>query len=154
MTEQMIEAAMKAMREEERVNQNLELGFDDDVYDLAALTIAAIEPFIEGALKDRIEALTAENEALKKSGRALLNAKHKEAAEAKLWFEKGQALTAEIERLKLELGSAKDMFDRHVEWASEQNAVVVCPRAIPPLNYCTDCDGSFPCHLQALEKQP
>ena len=65
MTEQMIEAAMKAMREEERVNQNLELGFDDDVYDLAALTIAAIEPFIEGALKDRIEALTAENNWLK-----------------------------------------------------------------------------------------
>jgi hypothetical protein len=61
MTEQMIEAAMKAMREEQRVNQNLELGFDDDVYDLAVLTIAAIEPFIEGALKDRIEALTAEN---------------------------------------------------------------------------------------------
>jgi uncharacterized small protein (DUF1192 family) len=65
-----------------------------------------------------------------------------------------EALTAEVERLKLELESAKDMFDRHVEWASEQNAVVVCPRAIPPLNYCTDCDGSFPCHLQALEKQP
>ena len=64
MTEQMIEAAMKAMREEERVNQNLELGFDDDVYDLAVLTIAAIEPFIEGALKDRIEALTAEIERL------------------------------------------------------------------------------------------
>jgi len=62
MTEQMIEAAMKAMREEQRVNQNLELGFDDDVYDLAVLTIAAIEPFIEGALKDRIEALTAEVE--------------------------------------------------------------------------------------------
>lgn len=62
MNEQMIEAAMKAMREEQRVNQNLELGFDDDVYDLAVLTIAAIEPFIEGALKDRIEALTAENE--------------------------------------------------------------------------------------------
>ena len=61
MTEQMIEAAMKAMREEQRVNQNLELGFDDDVYDLAVLTIAAIEPFIEGALKDRIEALVAEN---------------------------------------------------------------------------------------------
>jgi hypothetical protein len=60
----MIEAAMKAMREEERANQNLELGFDDDVYDLACLTIAAIEPFIEGALKDRIEALTAENERL------------------------------------------------------------------------------------------
>jgi len=79
-----------------------------------------------------------------------------------------EALTAEVERLKLELESAKDMFDRHVEWASEQNdmfdrhvewaseqnAVVVCPRAIPPLNYCTDCDGSFPCRLQALEKQP
>jgi hypothetical protein len=65
-----------------------------------------------------------------------------------------EALTAENERLKLELESAKDMFDRHVEWASEQNAVVVCPRAIPPLNYCTDCDGSFPCRLQALEKQP
>ncbi len=47
---------------------------------------------------DRIEALTAENEALKKSGRALLNAKHKEAAEAELWFEKGQALAAEVER--------------------------------------------------------
>lgn len=52
---------------------------------------------------DRIEALTAENEALKKSGRALLNAKHKEAAEAKLWFEKGQALTAE--NFKLAAGS-------------------------------------------------
>jgi len=65
-----------------------------------------------------------------------------------------EALTAEVARLKLELESAKDMFDRHVEWASEQNAVVVCPRAIPPLNYCTDCDGSFPCHLQALERQP
>jgi hypothetical protein len=53
---------------------------------------------------DRIEALTAENEALKKSGRALLNAKHKEAAEEKLWFEKGQALTAENERLRKALG--------------------------------------------------
>ena len=67
MIEQMIEAAMKAMREEERANQNLELGFDDDVYDLACLTIAAIEPFIEGALKDRIEALTAENERLREA---------------------------------------------------------------------------------------
>jgi len=65
MNEQMIEAAIKAMREEQRVNQNLELGFDDDVYDLAVLTIAAIEPFIEVALKDRIEALTAENEELR-----------------------------------------------------------------------------------------
>lgn len=46
------------------------------------------------------EELAAENEALKKSGRALLNAKHKEAAEAKLWFEKGQALTVENERLR------------------------------------------------------
>jgi hypothetical protein len=64
MNEQMIEAAIKTMREEQRVNQNLELGFDDDVYDLAVLTIAAIEPFIEVALKDRIEALTAENERL------------------------------------------------------------------------------------------
>jgi len=67
MTEQMIEAAMKAMREEQRVNQNLELGFDDDVYDLAVLTIAAIEPFIEGALKDRIEALVAENGRLREA---------------------------------------------------------------------------------------
>jgi hypothetical protein len=65
MNEQMIEAAIKAMREEERVNQNLELGFDDDVYDLACLTISAIEPFIQGALKDRIEALEAEVAALK-----------------------------------------------------------------------------------------
>jgi hypothetical protein len=78
----------------------------------------------------------------------------KQVAELVQAADRIEALTAEVERLKLELESAKDMFDRHVEWASEQNAVVVCPRAIPPLNYCTDCDGSFPCHLQALEKQP
>jgi hypothetical protein len=71
MTEQMIEAAMKAMREEQRVNQNLELGFDDDVYDLAALTIAAIEPFIEGALKDRIEALQADKARLLRANHVL-----------------------------------------------------------------------------------
>jgi hypothetical protein len=67
MNEQMIEAAIKAMREEQRVNQNLELGFDDDVYDLACLTIAAIEPFIEGALKDRIEAQAAKIERLREA---------------------------------------------------------------------------------------
>jgi hypothetical protein len=72
MIEQMIEAAMKAMREEERANQNLELGFDDDVYDLACLTIAAIEPFIEGALKDRIEALTASEGGLRKALESVL----------------------------------------------------------------------------------
>jgi hypothetical protein len=54
MTEQMIEAAMKAMREEQRVNQNLELGFDDDVYDLAVLTIAAIEPLIRAQVFQKI----------------------------------------------------------------------------------------------------
>lgn len=64
---------------------------------------------------DRIEALTAEIEALKKSGRALLNAKHKEAAEAKLWFEKGQALTAENERLRLFIAyTAECCEDAHI----------------------------------------
>ena len=64
---------------------------------------------------DRIKALTAENEALKKSGRALLNAKHKEAAEAKLWFEKGQALTVENERLR-DIADAKiDALTAEVE---------------------------------------
>ena len=55
---------------------------------------------------DRLKALTAENKALKKSGQALLNAKHKEAAEAKLWFEKGQALTVENELLRKALEEA------------------------------------------------
>jgi hypothetical protein len=65
--------------------------------------------------QDRIEALTAEIEALKKSGRALLNAKHKEAAEAKLWFEKGQALTAENERLRLFIAyTAECCEDAHI----------------------------------------
>ena len=64
---------------------------------------------------DRLKALTAENEALKKSGQALLNAKHKEAAEAKLWFEKGQALTAENERLRLFIAyTAECCEDAHI----------------------------------------
>ena len=54
MNEQMIEAAMKAMREEQRANQNLELGFDDDVYDLAVLTIAAAEPPIRAQVIQEI----------------------------------------------------------------------------------------------------
>ena len=85
-------------------------------------------------LMDRIEALTAENAALKKSGRALLNAKHEEAAEAELWFEKGQALASENEELREHLSSALETL-RDAE---------VCDDG------CSLCNEAF----AALEKKP
>lgn len=48
--------------------------------------------------KARIQALTAEVERLKKSGAAILAEKHRERAEAKLWFGEFQHLRAEAER--------------------------------------------------------
>ena len=54
MNEQMIEAAIKAMREEERENSNLKLGKNADVYDLATLTLAAAEPLIRAQVIQEI----------------------------------------------------------------------------------------------------
>jgi hypothetical protein len=127
MIEQMIEAAMKAMREEERANQNLELGFDDDVYDLACLTIAAIEPFIEGALKDRLKALTAEIEWLRRSADGWEADSLRYAHNAEYW-------KAENEELREYLSSALETL----------RDAGVCDDG------CSLCNEAF----AALEKQP
>ena len=62
----------------------------------------------------RIAALEAENERLRRSGKALLDEKHKEQAEAKLWFEKAQEWKAENERLREALG----FYARPQSWRS------------------------------------
>lgn len=106
---------------------------------------------------DRIEALTAENEALKKSGRALLNAKHKEAAEAMLWFEEGQALTAENERLRKALGAAPLISaqeglaafkSRQDEWLRTEYRAAHHPE-------CGDATGAYPggCTCAAIKRR-
>jgi hypothetical protein len=107
--------------------------------------------------RDRIEALKAENKALKKSGRALLNAKHEEAAEAELWFEKGQALTAEIELLRKALGAAplisaqEDLAafkSRQDEWLRTEYRAAHHPE-------CEDATGAYPgsCTCAAIKRR-
>jgi len=61
---------------------------------------------------DYIEALTAEVERLKKSGAAILAEKHREQAEAKLWFGEFQHLRAEVERKDAALQAYLDAFDK------------------------------------------
>ena len=106
---------------------------------------------------ERIDALTAENEALKKSGRALLNAKHKEAAEAKLWFEKGQALTVENELLRKALGAAPLISaqeglaafkSRQDEWLRTEYRAAHHPE-------CEDATGAYPgsCTCAAIKRR-
>ncbi len=106
---------------------------------------------------DRFEALTAENEALKKSGRALLNAKHEEAAEAELWFEKGQALTVENELLRKALGAAplisaqEDLAafkSRQDEWLRTEYRAAHHPE-------CEDATGAYPgsCTCAAIKRR-
>jgi choline dehydrogenase-like flavoprotein len=114
-------------------------------------------PTLPHEAADRIEALTAENEALKKSGRALLNAKHKEAAEAMLWFEEGQALTAENERLRKALGavpliSAQEGLaafkSRQDEWLRTEYRAAHHPE-------CEDATGAYPgsCTCAAIKRR-
>jgi choline dehydrogenase-like flavoprotein len=106
---------------------------------------------------DRLKALTAENKALKKSGRALLNAKHEEAAEAELWFEKGQALTAEIELLRKALGAAPLISaqeglaafkSRQDEWLRTEYRAAHHPE-------CGDATGAYPgsCTCAAIKRR-
>ena len=54
MNEAMIQAAIKAMREEEGENWKLKLGDYDDVYDLATLTLSAAEPLIRAQVIQEI----------------------------------------------------------------------------------------------------
>ena len=59
-------------------------------------------------LQRKNAALNAENERLRQAVQVRMDAKHREAAEAKLWFTKAQEWKAEIERLReaLELADA------------------------------------------------
>ncbi len=55
MTNPMTEAAARAMRECQKQNWNLELGFDEDVDDLAQAAITAIEPMIRADERAKTE---------------------------------------------------------------------------------------------------
>lgn len=70
-----------------------------DARDIVEDPSAIIDRFLIERAKDAdtIASLRAENDRLFKSGEALLNAKHKEAKEAKLWFEQAQSLRKQLE---------------------------------------------------------
>lgn len=66
-------------------------------------------------LADIAQAQQAEIERLTRSGSNLLNEKHREAAEARLWFAKAQEWKSEIERKDAALREARDTFNHYGE---------------------------------------
>lgn len=88
-------------------------------------------------LQRKNAALNAENERLRQAVQVRMDAKHREAAEAKLWFTKAQAWKAEIERLRDE---------RRLAW---NEAIELLRRADDQLTqlhgYCYLSSRSWPC---------